>query len=209
MSATRPDLCYIVTKLSQNMSKPTSDDLNLAKQVLRYIKGTISHSLCFEKSENDIRLVGFCDADWGASQDRKSITGYGFRMSDTGPLISWKSKKQQSVALSTCEAEYMALSSAVQEAKFLIQLAEDLELAGLNSVTLHVDNQGAIALAKNPVHHQRSKHIDIRYHFVRSEVQRGLINLKYVASSENIADMFTKAISKTKLSIFTNQIMNC
>ena len=207
MTGTRPDLCYIVTKLSQHMSQPTKAHLNMAKQALRYIKGTLNEGLIFRRSENPLRISGYCDADWGASEDRRSITGYGFQLSSNGPLISWKSRKQQSVALSTCEAEYMALAAATQEAKFLRQLYADMTgctKSELESVILHVDNQGAIALAKNPVHHQRSKHIDIRYHFVRLEVQSGVVQLQYIPSESNVADIFTKPVTKVKLNSFEN-----
>ncbi len=104
MTCTRPDLCYVVTKLSQNMAKPTESDLNLAKYVFRYLKGTQEQCLKFESL---LKLTGYCDSDWRASvKDRHSITGYNFQLSEKGPIISWKSRKQQTVALSTCEAEY-------------------------------------------------------------------------------------------------------
>ncbi len=109
----------------------------------------------------------------------------------------------QTVALSTCEAEYSALANAVQEAKFLRQLCKDMKVsAGEDSVLIQVDNQGAINLARNPVHHQRSKHIDIKYHFIRSEIQAGIVSLEYVPTEENIADIFTKPTSKGKLEKF-------
>ena len=158
MTCTRPDLCYIVTKLSQNMCDPTKAHLNMAKHVLRYLKGTLNIGLTFRKQKSEILgLQGFCDSDWGASSDRRSITGYGFSLCKKGPLISWKSRKQQIVALSTCEAEYVALTSAIQEAKFLSQLLVDMNGGAKSKVILNVDNQGAICLAKNPVHHQRTK----------------------------------------------------
>jgi hypothetical protein len=206
MTGTRPDLCYSVTRLSQSMSKPTKADLNTAKHTLRYIKGTVDYSLKFRKLDCKLELVGFCDSDWGGSEDRRSITGYAFQLSETGPLISWKSKKQQTVALSTCEAEYVALAVATQEAIFLRQLYADM--SGLDKtemvVTLNADNQGAIALAKNPVHHQRSKHIDIKYHFVRQAVQNEIVKLSYVPTDCNLADVFTKPVSRAKLDKLLN-----
>ena len=117
MTGTRPDLCYIVTKLSQKMPEPTEADLIMAKHVLRYLKCTRDLGLTFTKSLSPLTLLkGFCDSDWGASiEDRRSVTGYNFQLSKEGPLISWKSRKQPTVALSTCEAEYIALANAVQE----------------------------------------------------------------------------------------------
>ena len=200
MTGTRPDLCYIVTRLSQHMSKPMVENLNAVKHVLRYLKGTSQQSLKFKKSENHLMLIGFSDSDWGGNLvDRRSISGYRFQLSECGPLISWKSRKQQTVALSTCEAEYIAVAETVQEGKFLRQLCIDLKiLQEGNSVLVNVDNQGAIKMAKNPMFHKRSKHIDIKYHFIRNEIQLGTINLEYVASEDNVADIFTKSTSKIK-----------
>ena len=155
-----------------------------------------------------MKLFGYCDADWGSSADRKSITGYVFKLSESGPAISWKSRKQPTVALSTCEAEYMALASAIQEAKFLRQLlGELLNIFALDPTTIHCDNQSAIFLAKNPVQHQRSKHIDIRYHFIRSEIQSGTIDLRYIPSEENLSDLFTKPATKLKVSKFIKALI--
>jgi DNA-dependent RNA polymerase auxiliary subunit epsilon len=207
MTSTRPDLCYSVTKLSQYLSAPTVVHLNTAKHVLRYLKGTADKGLVFRKSDERVSLIGYCDADWGSSEDRRSITGYGFKLNKNGPLISWKSRKQPTVALSTCEAEYMSLSSAIQEAKFLSQLLNDFLVESSNPVSLYCDNQGAIALAKNPVQHQRSKHIDIRYHFIRQEIQKGSVNVMYVTSNENVADIFTKALPGSRVKMFVPNIL--
>ena len=207
MTGTRPDICYAVTKLSQNMAKPTQSDLSMAKNVLRYLKGSIERGLTFQRSELPLKLTGFCDSDWGASvKDRRSITGYSFQLSNNGPIISWKSKKQQTVALSTCEAEYISLENAVQEAKFLKQLCNDMDIL-IKNVLINVDNQGTVNLAKNPINHQRSKHIDIKYHFIRLEIQIGNINLQYVPTDCNVADIFTKPVTKIKLEKFRSLIM--
>ena len=192
MTCTRPDLCYVVTVLSQYMSKPTMAHLNLAKYVLRYIKGTINYGLVFTKSPT-IGITGYTDASWANSIDRKSISGFCFKMSPDSALISWKSKKQPIVALSSCESEYVAMAYAIQEISFLQQLTGDMFVfQSPEPVTLYVDNQGAIQLGKNPVYHQRSKHIDTRYHYIRSKISDGSVILEYVPSRDNVADMFTK-----------------
>ncbi|CAB3999284.1 Hypothetical predicted protein, partial [Paramuricea clavata] len=161
------------------------------KHVLRYLKGTIEQRLRFRKSESTLKLIGFCDSDWGGD------------LLDVGPLVSWRSRKQPTVALSTCEAEYIALTDAVQEAKFLTQLCVDLKVVQVSySVLVNGDNQGAINLAKNPMYHKRSKHIDVKYHFIRSEVRTGSIVLAYIPTDENVADIFTKPVSKVKLDKF-------
>ena len=196
MTCTRPDITFVVTKLSECMNKPTRANLNAAKHVLRYLKGTKHYSLKFSKSESNLKLTGFCDSDWAGSHDRKSISGYAFLLNEKGPLISYKSKKQNIVALSSCEAEYVSMTVAIQEAKFLSQLLADMTCNDRASVTMFVDNQGTLNLAKNPVHHQRSKHIDVKYHFIRLEIANGNVDLKYVQSEENVSDIFTKPVSR-------------
>ena len=196
-TCTRPDLSFIVMKLSQNLSNPRTCDLLLLKHVFQYIKKTIDYALVFRKTEN-LKLIGYCDADWATNVDnRRSITGYCFSLSESGPVISWRSKKQNSVALSTCEAEYMAISQTCQELSFLVQLLKDIISIDFEPVHINNDNQGAIALVKNPVKHQKSKHIDIRYHFIREYYQLNKITLNYVPSNENFADIFTKPMKKT------------
>ena len=208
MTSTRPNLSFIVTKLSQYMSNPSNAQFNMAKHVLRYLKGTLEQKLTFTKSKEGINLHGFCDADWGSSEDRKSITGYVFKVTTIGPVISWKSRKQPTVALSTCEAEYMALASAIQEAKFLRQLLGELIGKNMAKATdIYCDNQSAILLSKNPVQHQRSKHIDIRYHFIRSEILSKTVNVKYVTSEENLSDLLTKPITRFKIGKFINDLV--
>ena len=199
MTGTRPDLCFVVTKLPQCLSNPKTSHYAIAKQTLRYLKGTKSHKLRYTKQANDqFKILGFSDSDWANSEDRYSISGIAFKFGDS-QLISWKSKKQSTVALSTCEAEYIALSLAVQEAKFLRQLLGDMTCDNVKFVDVYVDNQSVIALAKNSVHHQRSKHIDIKYHFVRHEVQSANIKLEYVPTELNLADVFTKALSSKRI----------
>jgi hypothetical protein len=203
MTCTRPDLCYVVTTLSQHLAKPNKEMCITLKHVLRYIKGTLNYELCFRKCENGLNLNGYSDASWGSLPDRKSITGYCFSLNPDGPLISWKCKKQSTVALSSCEAEYMALAATTQECLFLTQLLRCIDTnTHYDCVTIFDDNQGAIALVNNPVHHQRSKHIDIKYHFVRDECSQNRIKLEYLPTADMIADIFTKPASKFKLQKF-------
>ena len=203
MTCTRPDICYAVTVLSQHLAQPNMAHLNLAKYVLRYLKGSINYGLIFHRRGN-IHIEGYADACWGSAGDRKSISGYCYKLSSETAFISWKSKKQQVVALSSCEAEYVAITHAMQEGIFLQQLLCDMGVfQELDKVVLlHVDNMGAIDLCKNPVHHQRSKHIDIKYHFILSKICDGSFVLEYVPSKENIADIFTKACTKLSLRKF-------
>lgn len=202
MTCSRPDLSFIVTKLSQHMSKPNKHHMTMAKHTLRYIKATIDRQLIFRKSENRLNLTGFCDSDWANSEDRKSVSGYCFQLTQDGPLISWKSKKQTTVALSTCEAEYISLSSATQEGIFLLSLLNDISPSNLMNFELKCDNQSAIAVAKNPIQSQRTKHIDIKYHFLRDMVQTGRVQVIYVPSESNVADALTKPMTRLKIERF-------
>ena len=179
----------------------------MLKHVLRYIKGTLNHCLSYKKSDKELKLIAFCDADWGSStEDRKSITGYCFFLSESSAVVSWKSRKQQTVVLSTCEAEYMSMEESCKEALYLLQLLRDLCDTCFIPVTMNCDNQGAIALVHNPVKHSRSKHIDIRYHFIREHIQRNKLSLTYVKSDDNLADIFTKPCSKIKLMKFKDAL---
>ena len=201
MICTRPDICWVVTKLSQHLDNPDDADWVMAKHVLRYLKGTLHQKLYYTKSDGDLCLVGVSDSDWGSSvDDRRSTTGYVFMLNPSGPPISWKSQKQQTVALSSCEAEYMALAAAVQETLFLHMLLR--RYLNQESVNIFVDNQGTIDLASKYSTEKRSKHIDIRYHFIREKISSGFIELTHVPSEKNIADIMTKPSSKVKLERF-------
>ena len=190
--ATRPDIAHAVGVVSKFSSNPTQAHLTAVKRIMRYLKGTTDLGLKYTADSGN--LIGYSDADWaGCLDDRHSTTGNLFLLS--GGAISWMSKKQAVVALSTSEAEYIALSSATQEAVWLRRLLAELG-APNSSVVLMEDNQGAIALAKNPIAHSRTKHIDIRYHYVREAVQDGLIELQYCPTNEMTADLLTKPLPK-------------
>ena len=135
---------------------------------------------------------------------RKSTTGYLFRLGNTA--ISWSSKLQSTVALSSCEAEYMALKEAVKELLWLQYVLKQLDKRDFSGKMLYTDSQSAIALAKNPEHHARTKHVDIQYHFVRESYQNGLVVLKYINTTDQLADSLTKAISPSKFTEFAQQI---
>ncbi|KAF1332324.1 Integrase catalytic core protein, partial [Globisporangium splendens] len=193
MVGTRPDLAAAVGTLSQFASDPCPTHWQALKRVLRYLQATPTHGIRFSGS-GDGKLIGYSDADWaGDIETRRSTSGYVFVLNDG--CISWRSKKQRTVALSSTEAEYMALSEATQEAVWLKAFMRELgEDAGDGALTVFEDNQGAIALAKNPEFHKRTKHIDIRYHFVREKVEDGQVVLEYCSTQEMLADLMTKPI---------------
>lgn len=200
MTSTRPDISWIVSKLSQTLANPKAEDLVAAKHVLRYLKGTVDYELCYKRNEEDLNLIGFSDADWASSvEDRRSTTGYCFSLTKQGPAISWKTKKQPTVALSTCEAEYIGLATATQESIYLTQLVNGMDNRIHSCAEIHGDNQGAIALCKNPVNRQRSKHIDVKYHFIRNTLSEGKISIVCCPSEEMVADILTKPVAKPKI----------
>jgi hypothetical protein len=192
-TVTRPDISYAVGKAAQKMSNPSVSDWILAKRILRYLKEDKQLGPHY-KSNGNIELYGYVDSDWGGDEEtRKSTTGYVFILG--GAAISWISKQQPTVALSSTEAEYMAASVATQEAIFLRMLTKDLKLPQIKPTIIYQDNQGAIKMANNPFNNQRTKHIDIRHHFVREKVTNKEIKLEYMPTEKMIADSLTKPVS--------------
>ncbi|CEG45551.1 Phosphatidylinositol kinase (PIK-G3) [Plasmopara halstedii] len=191
---TSPDLAAAVGVLSQFATDPCPTHWQALKRVLRYIQGTKTFGIKFQATSEE-GLQGYSDADWaGDIETRRSTSGYAFMMN--GGCISWKSKKQRTVALSSTEAEYMALTEATQEAIWLKTFLCELgEMRDEDPVKIFEDNQGSLALAKNPKFHKRTKHIDIRYHFVREKVEGGQVILQYCSIKDMKADMITKPIT--------------
>ena len=191
MLGTRPDISYAVSKVSQYSTNPNHTHWTAVKRIFRYLAGTPNRGLYYGIQGNG---TGYTDADWGSGEDRRSIGGYAFILN--GAAISWNSKKQATVALSSTEAEYVALTQAVKESLWLQGILDDLgarkHLTEMSNIS--IDNQGAIALAKNPEFHARTKHIDIQYHFVSKHIEKGDIGLTYCHTSKMTADIFTKAL---------------
>ena len=191
--ATRPDIAQAVGTLAKFNSSPNEAHLTAVKRVFRYLKGTVKLHLQYEASDKD--MEGYSDADWAAdSEDRRSTSGNVFLLSSGA--ISWASQKQPTVALSTAEAEYIALCLATQESVWLRQLSKDLQMDCSSPTTIHEDNQGTIAMSKNPISHKQTKHIDIKFHFVREKIQDKTIELKYCPTHEMVADIFTKPLPR-------------
>ena len=196
MTATRPDIAYAVGYVSRFMENPQQEHWIAVKRIFRYRQGTKEHGIRYQPND-EINFGGYSDADWaGDHLDRKSTSGYAFVL--LGGPISWGSKKQSSVSLSTSEAEYIALSLAIQEGKWIHRLlCEILKAANESGPELVIleDNQSCIKMTKNPVNHGRAKHIDIKYHHIRDEVKRGEVKLEYCETSAMLADIMTKGLS--------------
>jgi hypothetical protein len=195
---TRPDLCTAVNLLSRYQNKNNKLLWQYLKRVLRYIKGTIELKLTYKRTDYNEILTGYVDADWGNNEiDRRSTTGYIFKLFQSC-LICWNTKRQTSVAASSTEAEYMAMYEAVREALWLKSLLTSIKLEISKPIILFEDNNSSIAIANNPVYHKRSKHIDIKYHFTREQVEMKTITLKYISTGEQLADIFTKQVPAEK-----------
>ena len=176
------------------MSKPTTDNWTTAKGVLKYLAGTVERGINYGPSESE--LEGYCDADYAGDIDtRRSTTGYVFILNRG--IISWSSRLQATVAVSTAEAEYMAAAQAVKEALWLRKLIADIGIP-LKTIQMYTDNQAALTLLKNPIASARSKHIDIVYHFARERVARKEVRFEYCPTAVMIADIMTKALAEGK-----------
>lgn len=196
MVCTRPDISHAVSVVSRYMSCPGKEHWQAVKWILRYLRGSADLCLVYDQSDCTSSVTGYVDSDYAGDLDkRRSLTGYVFTYS--GGAISWKAVLQSTVALSTTEAEYMALAEAVKEALWMKGLVSSLGLQQ-DFTVVFCDSQSAIHLTKNQMFHERTKHIDVRYHFVREHVTQGDIVISKVATEKNPADMLTKVIPAYK-----------
>ncbi|XP_068317241.1 secreted RxLR effector protein 161-like [Pyrus communis] len=194
LTVIRPDIMFSACLLARFMHKPTKKHYRAAKKVLRYIQGTIDFGIEYVIGKYAL-LIGYCDSDWsGSDEDLKSTSGYAFSFGSGA--FSWASVKQHSVALSIAEAEYVSAAEATSQAIWLRFVLEDFEEEQAAATSLFCDNTSAIAMSKNPVFHQKTKHIGMKFHFIRDAIQEGVVNLIYYKGEEQIADIFTKALPK-------------
>jgi len=201
--ATRPDIAYAVQHLSQFSSNPGPAHWTAVKRVFRYLKHSQHLALVYTGNEDDPAPIGYSDADWGSNiSDRRSTSGFVYFLSDAA--VTWSSKKQPTVALSSAEAEYMALAHAAKEAIWLRTLLSELGYPFSSPSPIHCDNHSTITLAKDPTFHARSKHIDIRHHFIRDHIENEDLITPYVATNDNVADILTKGLARPKHDSFVH-----
>lgn len=192
LTATRPDLIYSVNLVSRYMEEPTEQHMLAAKRILRYVQGTIEFGIQYKRGEGE-ELLGYVDSDYaGDEDDRRSTSGYAFMLGNGA--ISWASKKQSIVTLSTTEAEFVAAASGACQAVWLRNMLEEIGFIQGVKTVLFCDNSSTIKLSRNPVLHGRSKHIHVRYHFLRELVNDGVIELEYCHTEEQLSDIMTKAV---------------
>jgi hypothetical protein len=199
MVSTRPDISFAVIKLAKHAKNPSDVHFQALKRVFRYLTGTKLLTISFHPSMQDAAVCGYCDADWAGPHSEKGLSTSGFLFKMAGGAISWTSKKQPCVALSTTESEYIAESLAVQEAIWLTQLLTELGIEGFlrKPIPIYADNNGAIALASNPEFHAATKHIAIRFHRLREEVAAGNVKFVKIPTADMAADGLTKPLGKT------------
>ncbi|GKV35120.1 hypothetical protein SLEP1_g43434 [Rubroshorea leprosula] len=204
LSATRPDIMHSVSLLSRFMHSPSEIHFKAAKRILRYVKGTTNFGVLYKRSTN-VKLIGFTDSDWaGSEEDMKSTSGQCFSIGSG--VISWSSKKQDSVAKSTAEAEYIAASLAADQAVWFKKLMNDLKQPQMHPTELFCDNLSAVAIVKNPILHGRTKHIKIKYHSIREMVNEGEVQVLHCDSDDQIADIFTKGLHKFRFETLRDKL---
>jgi hypothetical protein len=206
MLGTRPDIAFAVSCLSRFMANPTEQHCTAIKHLFRYLQGTRDLVLVYK---GDLKpLIGYTDTDWGGDvATRRSTSGYIFNIGSEA--ISWSSKRQPTVALSSCEAEYMGQTQATKEAIWLRRLLAELhsrEEKEFLATLIHGDNQGAIALSRNPYNHARTKHIDIQHHFVREAQEEGEVDVQFTPTEKQVADGLTKALPKPQFVAFRDAL---
>jgi hypothetical protein len=201
MTKTRPDLAYPIGLLARYMANLSLEHFKALERLWKYLGQTSNLGLLYHSEP--LETLGYCDSDWGGDiGTRRSTTGYIFLFRNA--TISWNSKLQKTVALSSCEAEYMALKEAIKEQLYIKAIIDEIpylrEIKDYNK--LYTDSNSAIELAKNPVYHHRTKHIDIQYHFVRENFQKGSCQLVHIPTEGQLADALTKPVNQAIWSTF-------
>ncbi|GJV20335.1 retrovirus-related pol polyprotein from transposon TNT 1-94 [Tanacetum coccineum] len=207
LTASRPDLVFAVCMCARYQSRPTKKHLEAVKRVFRYLQGTINMGLWYPK-DTAMALTAYADADHAGCQDtRRSTSGSAQFLGDK--LVSWSSKKQTSTSISSTEAEYIAMSGCCAQILWMRSQLSDYGFA-YNRIPLYCDNKSAIALCCNNVQHSRSKHIDIRHHFIREQVEKGVVELYFVRIEYQLADIFTKALPRERFEFILPRLgMKC
>ncbi|GJS59807.1 putative ribonuclease H-like domain-containing protein [Tanacetum coccineum] len=203
LTASRPDLQFAICMCARYQARPTEKHLNAVKRIFRYLKGTVHRGLWYPK-DSSIALTTFADADHAGCQDtRRSTSGSMQLLGDR--LVSWSSKRQKSAAISSTEAEYIALSGCYAQILWMRSQLTDYGF-GFNKIPMYCDNKSAIALCCNNVQHSRSKHIDIRFHFIKEHIENGVIELYFVNTENQLADIFNKAFGRNRIEFLINKL---
>ena len=194
LSHTRPDIAFAVSLVSQFMHAPGPEHFETVYRILRYLKGSPGKGLLFRKNGH-LQVEIYTDADWaGSVTDRRSTFGYCTFVG--GNLVTWRSKKQTVVARSSAEAEYRAVALGICEVFWIKKILEELKASNSLPMKVYCDNKSAIAIAHNPVLHDRTKHVEVDKHFIKEKLDGGLVCMPYIPTNEQIADILTKGLPK-------------
>ncbi|GKB12111.1 retrovirus-related pol polyprotein from transposon TNT 1-94 [Tanacetum coccineum] len=203
LTSSKPDLVYAVCVCARYQARPTEKHLHVVKRIFRYLRGTINRGLWYPK-DSAIALTAFADADHAGCQDtRRSTSGSMQMLGDR--LVSWSSKRQKSAAISSTEAEYIALSGCCAQVLWMRSQLTDYGL-GFNKIPMYCDNKSGIVLCCNNVQHSRSKHIDIRYHFIKEQVENEVVKLYFVRTVYQLADIFMKALCRERIEFLIDKL---
>ncbi|XP_021971970.1 uncharacterized mitochondrial protein AtMg00810-like [Helianthus annuus] len=200
LTITCPDLSYAVNQACQFLHAPTEQNYQLVKRILRYVKGTISHGLVFQRPRFT-SILGYSDADWARCIETRRST-YGYSIFLGGNLVSWSAKKQPTVSRSSCESEYRAMANTAAEIVWITHLLTELHALPPTRPTLLCDNRSALFMSQNPVSHKRAKHIDLDYHFVWELVMSGKLHTRFIPTKLQPADIFTKSLPRPQFEHF-------
>nr|GEY34508.1 copia protein [Tanacetum cinerariifolium] len=203
LTVSRPDLQFSICKCARYQAWPTKKHIHAVKRIFRYLRGTVNRGLWYLK-DSLVALTAFTDADHAGCQDtRRSTSGSLHFLGER--LISWSSKRQKSAATSSTEAEYIALSGCYAQILWMRLQLTNYGL-GFNKIPMYCDNKIAIALYCNNVQHSRSKHIDIKYHFIKEQVENRVIEFYFINTEYQLADLFTKALGRDRIEFLINKL---
>lgn len=204
LSATRPDLAYAIHTLSQFMQSPTQEHWDAGLRVVKYLKGSPGAGV-FLKADSSLQLMAWCDSDWaGCPLTRRSLSGWLVQLGDSP--ISWRSKKQDVVSRSSAEAEYRAMVEALCELKWIKNVLFTMGIEHRGAMNLFCDSRLALYIAANPVFHERTKHVELDCHFIRDDIQRGVVRTKHVSTLNQLANIFTKALGGKVFQSFLSKL---
>jgi hypothetical protein len=206
LTASQPDIAFSVGVCARFQANPKESYLTVVKRIIKHVNDTLLYGMWYSK-ETNLVLAGYFNADWaGNANDRKSTSGGGFYVGNN--LVAWMSKKQASISLSTAEAEYIAVGSCCTQLLWMKTLLGDYGFSQ-DTMIINCDNTSAINISKNPVQHSRTKHIDIRHHFLRDLVESEVVSLSFIPTENQLADILTKPLDGSRFESLWKAIGVC